>query len=334
VPRADLSCGNIDPSGITATPVADVSAGRLYVVGRLQPNHHELFVLNIATGATISHRTVDPPGSDPRVQQERGALALANGKIYIPFGGLFGDCGAYNGWVVGVPLDLAGQNIAYRVPSQRGAGIWAPSGPAVDRAGDLYVTSGNGFSSSTFDYGNSVIRLSADLVPQDYFTPSNWQALNAGDVDLGSMGPILLQGGLVFQAGKEGKGYLLETGNLGHSGGEVFAQSIGGGAFGGAAYAPPYVLVPCTNGLFALRADKSSFKVAWSSEGFFAGPPVVAGGTVLTVDRGGSLYGFALDSGSSLFKISLGPVAHFASLALGRGQVFVAADRRVISFGQ
>lgn len=88
---SQLGCGDIDPSGTTSTPVADPPAGRLYVVARVQPNHHELFTVDIKDGSIISHRVVDPPGSDPRFQQERGALALSQGRIYIPFGGLYGD---------------------------------------------------------------------------------------------------------------------------------------------------------------------------------------------------------------------------------------------------
>ena len=88
---SQLGCGDIDPSGTTGTPVADPSARRLYVVARVQPNHHELFTVDITDGSIISHRMVDPTGSDPRVQQQRGALALSQGRVYIPFGGLYGD---------------------------------------------------------------------------------------------------------------------------------------------------------------------------------------------------------------------------------------------------
>jgi outer membrane protein assembly factor BamB len=335
VPGSEMSCGNIDPSGITGTPAADPTAGRLYVVARIQPNHHELFVLDIETGAVVSHRTVDPPGSDPRVQQQRSALALSNGRVYIAFGGLYGDCGAYNGWMVGAPIDGTGQLTSYRVPAQRGAGLWAPSGPAVDAAGSIYVTSGNGFSNSSFDFGNSVIRLAPDLSVADWFAPANWQALNAGDVDLGSMGPTLLQRDLIFQAGKEGTGYLLRADSLGHVGGEVFSGNIGQGAYGGTAYAAPYIFIPGTGGLVALIMDASpAFETAWSGPNFFAGPPVVAGGTVLTVDIGsGTLYGFTLDKGAVLFKVELGPVVHFATPALSGGRIFVAASRQIVCLG-
>jgi outer membrane protein assembly factor BamB len=336
VPSAELACGNIDSSGITGTPVADPATGRLYVVARLEPNHHELFVLDIEAGTILSHRTVDPTGADPRVQQQRAALALANGRVYVAFGGLYGDCGSYYGWLVSMPADGNGQLISYRVSSHRGASLWAPSGPAVDSAGNLYVTSGNGFSGSTFDYSNSVLRLSPDLTLADWFAPDNWQKLDSSDTDLGSMGPILLQGGLIFQAGKEGMGYLLRSDNLGHIGGEIYSGAIGHRAFGGAAYAPPYVFVPCTDGLAALRIDDTgtSFKVAWTGPGFFAGPPVVANGTVWTVDTGsGTLYGFTVDKGDVVIKVQLGKVMHFTTPALGRGNIFVAANRQIVSFG-
>ena len=50
----------------------------------------------------------------------------------------------------------------------------------------------------------------------DSFTLSNFGTLNANDWDLGSAGPTLLPGtNLLATGGKEGKGYLLSTGNLG-----------------------------------------------------------------------------------------------------------------------
>jgi outer membrane protein assembly factor BamB len=336
VPLSELGCGDIDPSGITGTPVADPSTNRLYVVARIEPNHHELFVIDINTGNVISHKIIDPPGSDPRVQQQRSALTLSHGRIYVAFGGLYGDCGSYYGWVVSMSVDENGPLAVYRVSSHRGAGLWAPSGPAIDNNGNIYVTSGNAFSGSTFDYGNSVVRLTTDLTLADWFSPDNWQELDSADLDLGSMGPIPLNGSLIFQAGKDGKGYLLQSDNLGHIGGELFSGPIGDSAFGGAAYSSPYIFIPCTNGLLALRIDsRPSFSIAWSSADFFAGPPVVAGDTVLTVDiNSGTLYAFGVNDGKLVFKIPLGHVVHFTTPSLSQGHIFVAADRQIICLGR
>ena len=84
VPRTPLPCADISPSGITSTPVIDLSTGTLYVVAFLASGQLVLFGLHASDG-TVRMRTVaDPPGSVPTAEQQRGALALANGFVYIP----------------------------------------------------------------------------------------------------------------------------------------------------------------------------------------------------------------------------------------------------------
>ncbi|HLQ03927.1 MAG TPA: PQQ-binding-like beta-propeller repeat protein, partial [Nitrososphaerales archaeon] len=250
VPRSDLPCGNIDPTGITGTPVIDPAAQIVYVVGFLRTDHqHWLYALDLKTGGLRFSRVVDPPGGDPLVEQQRGALSLSNGVLYVPYGGLWGDCGEYHGWVVGTPANITSRLFAYQVPTGRGGGIWAPSGAAVDAGGDLLVSTGNSFASSVFDYGDGVIRLSPSLQLLDWFAPSNWVALNNGDTDIGSVGPSLLGPDLLFQIGKDGLGYLLNESRLGGVGGQLFTSRVCGSAYGGNAYAPPYLYVPCTDGL-------------------------------------------------------------------------------------
>ena len=268
VPGSALPCGNIDPSGITGTPVADVSSSTLYVVGNLNSGlHHELFALSLENGSIRWHRSIDPPGLSPTVEQQRGALALVGGRVYIPFGGLFGDCGQYRGAVVSSAADGTGTLASYVVPTQRMAGIWNPAGPVEDAQGNLLVTTGNSQSQSQFDYGNSVIRLSQALAVKDYFAPSNWQNLNATDGDLGSLGPMLLEDGRVVAIGKDGRAYLLAAGSLGGVSGQVGSIDIGESAFGAGAVNGQMVFVPCAGALVGLRVNGQTMQVAWKVSG-------------------------------------------------------------------
>jgi outer membrane protein assembly factor BamB len=335
VPRSELPCGDIDPTGITSTPVIDTATRTLYVVAFLEPPHHEVFALDLRNGGVLFHRNADPPGADPLVQQQRGALALANGMVYVPYGGLYGDCGQYHGWVVATRTSGNGTLLSYQVPTKREGGIWAPSGVMVDGVGNIFVATGNGASTSTFDFGNSVIKLSPNLTQLDWFAPSNWSTLNGGDTDLGSVGPSLVGPNTIFQVGKEGVGYLLRLDHLGGIGGQTYSGSVCSGAYGGIASAPPYAYVPCRDGLVAVNVSllRVSFAVAWRGPGFNAGPPILAGGAVWTIDISqGKLYELDLQTGKVLFSYSVGSVTHFSSLSAADGRLFVPAANRILCF--
>jgi hypothetical protein len=214
----------------------------------------------------------------------------------------------------------------------REGGIWAPSGAAVDGAGKLFVVTGNGDETSGFDYGNSVIKLSPKLKQTDFYRASNSPQLNQTDTDLGSVGPTLLGGGRMFVIGKEGLGLILSTTRLGGTGGQLFSQSVcGSGAFGGLAYLAPLVYVPCTDGLHAVRVNGNSFSPAWQ-QGSSAGPPIVAGGVVWSIDNGGTLHGYAAGSGNPVASVDLGSVTHFPTPAAGGGRLFAPADNQVVAF--
>lgn len=134
VDGSSLPCGNIDPSGITSTPVIDRRRRLVYAVAFLRPAHHVLVALRLGSGRLSWRRDIDPPGADPEVHQQRAALALSRGRVYVSYGGLFGDCGAYNGWVLAAQAAKpAGALLTYRVPTEREGGIWAPSVPGDRR---------------------------------------------------------------------------------------------------------------------------------------------------------------------------------------------------------
>jgi outer membrane protein assembly factor BamB len=333
VAGSSLPCGNIDPSGITSTPAIDTKHGIVYAVAFIAPARHELAAIDLSTGRVRWRRAIDPP-ADPKVHQQRGALALSGGRVYVPYGGLFGDCGNYHGWVVSASSSgPGGGQTNFQVPTHREGAIWAPSGASVDGRGRLFVSTGNGDSASSFDFGNAVIRLSPSLQRQSYFAPANFAELNSTDTDLASVGPLLLPGGRVFAIGKEGVAYLLDANNLGGIGHPLASRHLCDAAYGGVAYASGKVYVPCTNGLYAVRVGARSLSVAWRGPSFRAGPPIVAGGLVWTIDLdGGQLEGLSAGSGRVAFRAGIDSPPQFSTPSESGGRLFVSGGRTVLAF--
>jgi hypothetical protein len=246
--------------------------------------------------------------------------------VYVAYGGLYGDCGDYHGWVLGAPASgPTGRVLAYRVPTGREGAIWAPSGP------DLYVATGNGSSTSSFDFGNAVIRLTPTLRQGGFFAPSNAVALSGQDLDLGSTGPLLLPGSRAFIIGKTGVGYLLSTRRLGGIGHPLASLSICGAAFGGDAYARGTIYIPCTDGIVAVRLAGDRLRPVWKQSAAQL-PPILAGPGLWAVG-GGMLYQLDPNSGRVRFSASIGDPAHFATPAASGGRIFVAAGGRAYAFG-
>ncbi len=334
VQASSLPCGDIGPeTGITGTPVVDPVSGTLFVVDYEQPAHHVLYALDLRQGTPRGMTAVDPPGETPTTEQQRGALALANGDVYVPFGGLFGDCGQYHGWVVGVPVG-GGAAVTYRVPCDRECGIWAPAGPVVDGTGDLWVATGNGEPFDRYTYANSVLKLRPDLQLADSFAPSDWSSLSQQDQDLGSISPVLLDAGLVWISGKAGRGYLLRQDHLGRIGGQAF-QGQACSSFSGALWVAPLVVVACTDQLLAVRVDASrpSFSTAWSAKLDAPGSPILAYGALWVVETGtGRLHALDPASGRDVVPpIPGGQAMHFVTPAAGGGDVYAVLNRRLVA---
>jgi hypothetical protein len=325
VPRSSLPCGNIDPLGITGTPVYSPATRLIYAVAELNnPIRHELYALT-TTGAVKWHRSVDMPGVDPKAMQERGALTIEGGGVWVPFGGLAGDCGAYKGRLVRVLLDGTGPRTRWTVPTAREAGMWTPPGPAVDTKGYLYQSVGNGASvpGDRYDFSDSVLKLEARSHLVDYFSPKNWAQENAVDADLGSQGATIV-GQWIFIAGKGGTAYILRQSRLGHIGGQVSSMNLCT-SFGGTAVVGNTVYVPCTDGVRAVTVDSTGhMHVKWHASSSITGSPVVGGGRVWTLDTGsGILYGLSPSTGRPLNSVRVGSVTRFATPALYGHLVYV-----------
>ena len=324
-PAHERPCGNIDPLGITGTPVYDAATHLVFVVAEYGgPPRHELVAVDGRTGAVVRRTPVDLPGADATAMQQRAALTITGGRVWAAFGGLAGDCGQYKGRVVGVPTGGTGPTVSYTVPTSREGGIWTPPGPVVDRTGRLLVSVGNGESGpgDPYDHSDSVLALNSDAELLDSFSPATWAADNAGDKDLGSQGPALV-GPWVFIAGKSGTAYVLRQDHLGGIGGQVSSAELCT-SFGGTAVADGVVYVPCTDGVRAVTIDAAGrVGTRWRAASSITGSPVVGGGRVWSLDpKGGVLHALDPRTGRSVARVNVGTTSRFATPAvLGRNLI-------------
>jgi len=331
VPLSALPCGNIDPLGITGTPVYDPATGLVFAVAEVSGPAHILVGIDVRTGEVRVRRSADPAGMEPVTHQQRAALALSNGMVYIGYGGLYGDCGNYHGWVVGSRTDGSGPLLAYQVPTQREGGIWAAAGPNVDASGRLYVSVGNGAETrGSWDYSDSVLRLSPTLKLEDGFAPDQWRQDNARDADLGSLAPVLLPNGLIFIAGKAGIGYVLHAEALGGVGGQVATQPVCH-AYGGAAVVGSTAFVPCNEGVQQLQVGPGGdLTLGWQANGV-PGSPVVGGHTVYSLDRSGTLYALDVETGQVRATVAVGATSRFATPTPYQGRVFIGTMTGIVA---
>lgn len=330
VPRSDLPCGNINPLGITSTMAYDSATGLLFALAETTGGRHTLYGLDTATGKTAVVHEAEPPKGDLIAHQQRGALTVLDGRVYVGYGGLAGDCAKYVGSVVAVPADGSGPNLSYAVPTPREGGIWAPGGATVHNGRLLYAV-GNGESTSKYDGSDSVLALSVDLGLADRFSPTTWIQDNERDLDLGSMTPAVV-GSHVFIAGKRGVGYTLDVDHLGGIGGEVAKAEVCPG-YGGAAVDGDTVYVPCNNGSAAVRiGSNGQISILWHVDVAARGSPVLGGGGVWAVDYGaGVLYVFDQATGAIRYQLSVGEMPHFASPTLANGRAYIGTTSGVVA---
>jgi len=336
VPLADLPCGDIDPLGITSTPVYDAGNGLVYAVAETAGYHHVLVGVSVTSGAITVERDIPAPDGQPRYDQQRPALTLEDGRIYVAFGGLYGDCGPYRGSVVGVPVSGSGALVSYLVPTAREGAIWGTAGPVAGPGGTLYVSVGNGSVTSTsFDGTDSVTALSPALRQVGIFAPASWHADSQDDLDLGSTEPALLASGMLVALGKSGTAYLVSSAHLGGVGGQV-AQASVCPAYGAAAVQGSTVYEPCEQGgMAAISTAGDKLRVLWRGPASAWGSPVVGGGAVWVTDwSAGTLYELNPATGGTRASLSLGTsLPHFASLSMTGSHAYLGTSQGVVAVG-
>ncbi len=268
IPKQDVEVGvDLVPEvGITGTPVIDPANETLYVMVRTKEVSgstasyvQRLHALDITTGAektnspVVIQASVKGTGSgndghgnvpfDPLRQNNRAALLLLNGVVYIAWASLE-DIAPYHGWIIGYDENTLQQVSVFNdTPNGSDGGIWQGGGGLLaDASGNIFFATGNGtfdvFKGGS-DYGVGFLKLTPTgntLPVTDYFVPFNQAYMNLELInqDLASGGPMLLpdQAGpfphLALACGKTGTLYLMNRDSLGgyNTAGDQIVQAL------------------------------------------------------------------------------------------------------------
>jgi hypothetical protein len=264
---------NFNTVGITSTPVIVLNsglnfAGLMYAITYTWENSAPVYRIHainlfdlsewvpsviVAASHNLSDGTVTT--FQAASQRQRPALLLNKGYVYAGFGS-FCDFNANTsrGWIMAwstgtlQPLShngLADSQTLTQAENYLLSSIWMSGyGPAADLAGNIYFLTGNSNGTRTNNFPESAVKMSSDLVNVvDYFTPSNFAALDSYDQDFGSGGimvvPDLGITHFAVAAGKDGRMFLFRRLNMGGfvPGGPDQPSSVNiGGCWCGPAY--------------------------------------------------------------------------------------------------
>lgn len=379
VPLAKMPCGNIDPYGITGTPVIDFPSRTLFFDAMNTPDggttlHHQIFALSIDDGSIRTGWPVDVGAKaksgattfNVAPQGERGALAVLGGTLYVSYGGLYGDCGDYHGWVVAVPLADPTTVQAWATTAQAG-GSWAMGGVTSDGT-NLYIGTGNTMGANgVWGGGDAIIRFTPGATfpgaTPEYWSPKNWVTLDNQDLDMGSA-PIVFnlpgatpqQLALIF--GKDGNAYLANPNNLGGVSDPLatFKAATNEIICAPALYTTStatYVAykgagAKCTTGSGAVSTLKivpgspPTLAGSWCAPGGNSSPMVTTSdGThdVIVWSPGSEsdmlLHGYDGDTGAVVFGgggVKIPNMRRYNTPIAAKGRIFVAADFTVVAF--
>ena len=254
---SNLPCGKLGgftQEGIVGTPVIDLSTNTMYLVAKTVLSgtvYHLLHAIDITSGneqvsmgspVQITATSLSNKGTrkyfNSLHQKNRPGLLLLNGVLYMAFGS--NGCNDHNtGWVLSYDATNLQQLGAFNTSPDFGfASVWQTgSGIAADDAGNIFVATAE---STNYDvqnggqsYANSILKLTQTFSPTpelnltDYFSPWNVVYLDEHDLDVSSVGPIVLpdQNGPptcsqnpcheVIASGKQGVVYVLDRDNMG-----------------------------------------------------------------------------------------------------------------------
>jgi len=212
-------CGGAYNSvAIFGTPVIDAASRTLFVAGATGPGlKFSVHAFSVDDGSERAGWPIDtsqgPNGFPFGKHNQRGALSLVNGILYVPFGGHYGDCNPYQGRVLAIDIkDPTKTGLFSTITGDGPNGTHQPEDP------------NGGDSESVFRLtGMSVI----DRSPANYYYPARWKQMDQADNDFGSNSPVFIQvpgatpSGYVVATAKDGHMAFLDSQRLGGLDGHV-----------------------------------------------------------------------------------------------------------------
>jgi hypothetical protein len=257
--RPGVPCGNIFPIGMLSTPVIDPKPAAdgfatIYVAGGIGTTAitaHEVHALSAKDGTEragwpVNASTVQAAAAQAAGYQfnlpasnQRSALSLVGGILYVAYGGHVNDCGGYRGYVVAINTADPTKAGAW-VTQGIGEAIWAAGGMASDGIHGVFAVTGNrtGGGGAHQD-SEEVVHVTGlgvlNRTDANIYYPSNWNRLDASDLDFGSSSPVYFTlpgatpANYVGAATKDGTFYLLDSANLGGMDGHKAMLTIADG---------------------------------------------------------------------------------------------------------
>jgi hypothetical protein len=250
--KGGQACGfGNDPVGILSTPVIDAATRTIYVAvatGTSAVERHEIHALSIEDGApkagwpvNVNNLKSGSTSFNAPFQNQRSALSLVNGTVYVGYGGYVGDCGDYRGWIVAVDAADPTKTGAW-ASLGKGDAIWAAGGFASDGTAIFPVTGNNMAQASSRSATDSeaVLRFTGlaalERNDQNQFFPTSWKSMDTADADLGGTNTMLITvpgatpETMLVAIAKDGHFYLVNPANLGGEGGHVVDFRVATGA--------------------------------------------------------------------------------------------------------
>jgi hypothetical protein len=369
VPPIDTSLmacnGSVSPIGITGTPVIDPTTRTLYLNAGTTVSgspHYQIFAIDLDDGSQVSGWPIDVDGINVNyaggtrlfassVQNQRGALLLLNGILYVPYGGLDGDCGEYRGVVLSVPVANPSAVSGWETAAPSGGGIWGPSGLASDGT-SVFLSTGNTNADPSYPTlwpdanSEAIIRLVAGNPPTfsgnspDYLAPSdpnqNWYQDDEDDADLGSSGVVLFNVTGASSLGGISTGLSEISGASGQVFGSMAAYTSNGVTY---VVADASGNGTCSGGMSTFTVSPTSppqLGAGWCTGFGGNGSPIIStsDGTndyvVWAMD--GNLTALDGDTSKKIVSVNLGNYTHWVTPIIAKGAVYVAGNSQVFKF--